>query len=76
MGYRPGNSRCIRVERPRRIEVFDVRSESFDRFTNNVGFEFTYQYLDSPDGRLTLQVTEYRAGPRAGRQMRVIGCGR
>ena len=42
--------------------MFDVRGENFDRFTNNVGSEFTYQYLDSPDGRLTLRVIEYRAG--------------
>jgi catechol 2,3-dioxygenase-like lactoylglutathione lyase family enzyme len=44
------------------VEVFDVRSEIFDRLTNNVGSEISYQYLDSPDGRLTLQLVEYRAG--------------
>ena len=27
------------------IEVFDVRSENFDRLTNNAGSEFSYQYL-------------------------------
>ena len=44
------------------VEVFDVRSENFDRLTNNPGSEFSYQYLDSLDGRLTLQLVEYRAG--------------
>jgi catechol 2,3-dioxygenase-like lactoylglutathione lyase family enzyme len=44
------------------VEVFDVRSDNFDRLTNNIGSEFSYQYLDSPDGRLTLQLVEYRAG--------------
>ena len=44
------------------IEVFDVRSDNIDRLTNNAGSEFSYQYLDSPDGRLTLQLVEYRAG--------------
>jgi hypothetical protein len=40
MGRPPGNLRCIRVQHPRRIEVFDGRSENFDRLTNNVGSEF------------------------------------
>jgi catechol 2,3-dioxygenase-like lactoylglutathione lyase family enzyme len=44
------------------IEVFDIRSDNFDRLTNNTGAEFSYQYLDSPDGRLTLQLIEYRTG--------------
>jgi catechol 2,3-dioxygenase-like lactoylglutathione lyase family enzyme len=44
------------------VEVFDICNEAFDRLTNNVDSEFSYQYLDSTDGRLTLQLVEYRAG--------------
>jgi catechol 2,3-dioxygenase-like lactoylglutathione lyase family enzyme len=44
------------------VEVFHVRSDNFDRLTNNTGSEFNYQYLDSPDGRLTLQLVQYTAG--------------
>ena len=44
------------------VEISSVRSESFDRLTNNPGAEIKYLMLVSADRKLVFQLIEYVAG--------------
>ena len=44
------------------VEISSVRSESFDRLTNNPGAEIKYLMLASADRNLVFQLIEYVAG--------------
>ena len=44
------------------VEISSVRSESFDRLTNNPGAEIKYLMLASADRKLVFQLIEYIAG--------------
>ena len=44
------------------VEISSVRSESFDRLTNNPGSEIKYLMLTSSDRKLVFQLIEYVAG--------------
>ena len=44
------------------IEIRSVRSDSFDRLTNNSGSEIKYLMLSSADRKLVFQLIEYVAG--------------
>jgi catechol 2,3-dioxygenase-like lactoylglutathione lyase family enzyme len=44
------------------VEISSVRSESFDRLTNNPGAEIKYVMLASADRTLVFQLIEYVAG--------------
>ena len=44
------------------VEISSVRSEAFDRLTNNPGSEIKYLMLASADRKLVFQLIEYVAG--------------
>jgi catechol 2,3-dioxygenase-like lactoylglutathione lyase family enzyme len=44
------------------LELLSIRSESFDKLTNNRGSEIKYVNLRSTDGALIYQLIEYVAG--------------
>ena len=48
------------------LEINSVRSDAFDRLTNNPGSEIKYLNLESADRTLVFQLIEYVAGGRVG----------
>lgn len=48
------------------LEINSVRSDAFDRLTNNPGSEIKYLNLESADRALVFQLIEYVAGGRPG----------
>src|SRR5581483_8925275 len=44
------------------VDFFAVRSDAFDKLTNNPGCEIKFLYLQSEDGKFLLQLVEYVDG--------------